>query len=125
MKLINIGSHTSNEYNVSDDTTISRKHAQLFWDGEKIVILTDLDSTNGTFVNGKKIQSPIQLNQLDVVKVGNTLIPWMELLFSGSSSEGEEIPLSKKKSLSMLAKFFIFIGCLIIGFLILNYQIFF
>lgn len=95
MKLINIGSHNSNEYKV-DDATVSRKHAQLFWDGGKLVILTDLDSTNGTFVNGKKLEAPTQLNQLDVVKVGNTLIPWMELLFEENSQEEIKIPVSKK-----------------------------
>ena len=92
MKLINIGSHNSNEYKV-DDATVSRKHAQLFWDGGKLVILTDLDSTNGTFVNGKKLEAP---TQLDVVKVGNTLIPWMELLFEENSQEEIKIPVSKK-----------------------------
>jgi pSer/pThr/pTyr-binding forkhead associated (FHA) protein len=93
MKLINIGSHDSNEYQV-DDPTVSRKHAQLFWDGEKLIILTDLDSTNGTFVNGKKLKAPTQLNQLDVVKVGNTLFPWMELLFEENSQEEIKIPVS-------------------------------
>jgi pSer/pThr/pTyr-binding forkhead associated (FHA) protein len=95
MKLINIGSHDSNEYQV-DDPTVSRKHAQLFWDGDKLIILTDLDSTNGTFVNGKKLKTPTPLNQLDVVKVGNTLIPWMELMFEGDSQEEIKIPVSNK-----------------------------
>ena len=93
MKLINIGSHDSNEYQV-EDPTVSRKHAQLFWDGDKLIILTDLDSTNGTFVNGKKLKAPTQLNQLDVVKVGNTLFPWMELLFEENSQEEIKIPVS-------------------------------
>ena len=35
------------------DDGISRKHARIFQDGEKVVI-EDLQSSNGTYVNGRK-----------------------------------------------------------------------
>lgn len=43
-----------------DDDLVSRKHCSLFFDG-RTVIVEDLGSTNGTFVDG----SPIQKMQLD------------------------------------------------------------
>ena len=126
MKLINIGSHDSNEYQV-DDPTVSRKHAQLFWDGEKLIILTDLDSTNGTFVNGKKLKTPTPLNQLDVVKVGNTLIPWMELMFEGDSQEEIKIPVSetktKTKSMSKPTIIFLVVILVIVITLLTHYTL--
>jgi len=39
---------------IIDHTQISRLHASLLWDHEQVVI-TDLDSTNGTFVNGERL----------------------------------------------------------------------
>mgnify|MGYP003994511183 CR=1 FL=1 len=125
MKLINIGSHNSNEYKI-DDSTVSRKHAQLFWDGKKLVILTDLDSTNGTFVNGKKLKIPTQLNQLDVVKVGNTLIPWMELLFEENIQEEIKIPVSKASEPKFLSKgtwIFLFVMLVIVITLLTHYRL--
>ena len=47
---------------------ISRNHLQLEV-GEK-VILTDLDSRNGSFLNNKRIDGPTELQQGDVIKLG-------------------------------------------------------
>jgi len=38
------------------DAETSRRHAMLEIRGEKSVVLTDLDSTNGTFVTGERVQ---------------------------------------------------------------------
>jgi len=39
---------------IIDHTEVSRLHATLSWDHEQVVI-TDLNSTNGTFVNGERL----------------------------------------------------------------------
>jgi hypothetical protein len=39
---------------VLDDTNISRRHAQVALD-DRAVVVTDLGSTNGTFVNGRRV----------------------------------------------------------------------
>lgn len=58
------------------DTTVSRKHAQIeYKDGH--YILTDLDSSNGTYVNGEKIEIKI-IDFGDVVQFGE-----MKFVFSG------------------------------------------
>ena len=59
------------------DTTISKKHFQLSnIDGQLSIV--DLNSTNGTYVNGKKIpaNTQIEVNAGDIIKAGNTeMIP--------------------------------------------------
>ncbi len=51
-----------------DDKKISRTHAKFNIVDDELVI-TDLDSSNGTFVNGKKIQETTKLKNNDSVKV--------------------------------------------------------
>jgi hypothetical protein len=48
------------------DLQVSNKHARLTYNGT----LRDLNSTNGTYVNGKKIDKPTQLNDGDEVQLG-------------------------------------------------------
>ena len=52
--------------------------SKLFDEGR--IFLTDLDSSNGTFVNGKKIQGSVLLKKRDAVKIGHTSLPWRNFL---------------------------------------------
>jgi hypothetical protein len=52
-----------------DDDGVSREHARLVHDARGVV-LTDLGSTNGTHVNGKRINEPVLLRDGDVVNLG-------------------------------------------------------
>src|SRR5664279_4695831 len=52
-----------------DDASVSRRHAHLRWDGTA-VILTDLASKNGTFVNGVRVTGPASLVDGDEVRLG-------------------------------------------------------
>jgi hypothetical protein len=57
---------------LDDDTYVSQLHARLFQqNGEGYV--EDLGSTNGTFVNGKQIQSVTRLKRGDRVQFGQTV----------------------------------------------------
>ena len=66
---IAIGSHPSNDV-VLDDTTVSRRHATITRK-EGSFELTDLGSTNGTFVNGRQVRKPIALKSGDEIKFGS------------------------------------------------------
>ena len=62
------------------DESVSRRHAELrprngCW------ILTDLDSSNGTYLNGVRIEEATQLQHGDQIKLGGTL-----LVFSGDEA---------------------------------------
>ena len=50
---------------------VSRKHARLIVDGETLKV-EDLGSSNGTFVNGQRVQES-QINPGDVIQIGPVL----------------------------------------------------
>ncbi|MGC9335648.1 MAG: FHA domain-containing protein [Anaerolineae bacterium] len=65
--IITIGRWEDNDV-VVDDRWVSRHHAQIQRMGEQYVI-KDLDSKNGTFVNGRRISGPTILTDGDEVQV--------------------------------------------------------
>ena len=51
------------------DPEVSRRHTQIsFQDGRYII--EDLGSTNGTFVNGRRVNNPMPLHNGDVIEMG-------------------------------------------------------
>ena len=61
------------------DKGVSRDHAMIVWDDDHYEI-EDLQTTNGTRLNGKKVRSAT-LNDGDIIQVGQT-----RLVFSLDSS---------------------------------------
>ncbi|HZS42410.1 MAG TPA: FHA domain-containing protein [Polyangia bacterium] len=57
---------------ISDDPTVSTRHAEIAW--RNMWVLTDLNSTNGTFVNNQRVTQPVRLSDGDLVRFGNTQI---------------------------------------------------
>ncbi len=74
-----------------NDAEISRKHARLMFQGGKYVI-EDLGSTNGTFVNGQRLVSPVVLKSGDVVSLGEQIV----LMFEALSADPGETMISRK-----------------------------
>ena len=58
---------------VLDDTYVSTVHARIFANGERYM-LEDLGSTNGTYLNRKRVTSPVELHRGDQVKIGKTVL---------------------------------------------------
>lgn len=56
---------------VLDDPIVSRRHARLICLGTRITV-EDLHSTNGTFVNGSRIEQPTPIARGDVLAIGRT-----------------------------------------------------
>lgn len=67
-----VGRHADCDLVLSDDQA-SRRHAQVE-PGSSGFVLVDLDSTNGTFLNGRQVHGPVPLSAGDRIEVGNTLI---------------------------------------------------
>lgn len=54
---------------LADPSTLSRRHAELVRQGDQLAV-RDLGSTNGTYVNGRKIDADTPLHVGDVVQFG-------------------------------------------------------
>jgi len=54
------------------DVKTSRRHANISWQ-EGVFTITDLDSSNGTFVNEIQITTPAPLQSGDQIKLGDTI----------------------------------------------------
>ncbi|MDR1936911.1 MAG: FHA domain-containing protein [Tannerellaceae bacterium] len=70
--IIKIGKASDNDY-VANDPHVSRHHAQLTRDAEGRLLLVDLDSANGTYVNGSQIAKK-RVSPTDTVKLGDNFI---------------------------------------------------
>ena len=84
MQQIKIGKAPTNDI-VINDKTVSREHLVVFIDDDKNVFITDLGSTNGTYVNGVRIEESVKLETLDVLRVGNSLVEWPQFLISNDN----------------------------------------
>lgn len=58
---------------VIEDPGVSRRHARVFPD-DGALIVEDLGSSNGTYVNGERISGPVALGTGDEVQLGDTVI---------------------------------------------------
>lgn len=56
-----------------DDTFISQVHARVS-KGQSGVVVEDLGSTNGTYLNRKKVTAPVVVQSGDVIQVGSTVL---------------------------------------------------
>lgn len=73
---------------------VSRRHAQIEMRGG-VITIQDLGSTNGTFVNGEKIQSA-QLREGDRVLIGTSILKVVTV--------SEAIPASSRRDLESVAR---------------------
>jgi pSer/pThr/pTyr-binding forkhead associated (FHA) protein len=128
MRIIKIGSETNNDMIISGDPAVSRMHMQLFIDDEANVFVTDCNSTNGTYVNGQRIDISIKLETYDILRIANTLINWQQLLLDNvdvkeayetfqDNSSIPELQLEPQKNKSVKLLLFIF-SMLIVGIVI-------
>ena len=65
-----------------DDTAVSKWHARMHCDGT-VATIEDLASTNGTFVNGQRIETPTPLRRGDRIGLGTN-----QILFQGIERAG-------------------------------------
>jgi hypothetical protein len=75
MREITIGRGQDNDITIND-ASVSRHHATIIQTSSGIMI-NDNGSSNGTFINGNRIQGECELSNNDILKLGSALIPWM------------------------------------------------
>ena len=66
-----------------DDSRVSRRHARLRVDANGTATIEDLGSTNGTVVNGRRIEGPTVVHEGDAISIGNTRVT-----FGGDAAQG-------------------------------------
>ena len=67
---LSIGRARDADVCIQDDYTSTRHARLLNWDGAWM--LQDLDSTNGTFINGERVSQPVELRRGVSVRIGTT-----------------------------------------------------
>lgn len=70
---INLGRAADSTFFLDDDYA-SARHAQLVQRDAKTWVITDLRSTNGTYVNGQRLTAPVTITLGDVIRIGKTLM---------------------------------------------------
>jgi pSer/pThr/pTyr-binding forkhead associated (FHA) protein len=71
--VIDVGREPSLPLHLDEDTQVSRRHARISVQGGQVVV-EDLGSTNGTYVNDQPISSPRALSPGDKVRIGLTVL---------------------------------------------------
>ena len=82
---LRVGRSNTNDFPVNN-SNVSRFHA-VFSASASGVVLSDLSSMNGTFVNGYRITTPVDISSGDVVAIGDT--KFHVKLTLGESSDGD------------------------------------
>ncbi len=85
MKQIRIGRNQDNDVTI-DDTSVSRHHATIVQTASGFIIC-DNNSSNGTFINGQRIEDEAVLKQNDILKLGTVLVPWKNYFEVNSARE--------------------------------------
>ena len=75
------GRGPENDYRLTEEEMASRQHC-VIEAREKRFLLREVDSTNGTFVNGNRVEGEIELRPGDVIRIGKME---MEFLWSPAS----------------------------------------
>jgi pSer/pThr/pTyr-binding forkhead associated (FHA) protein len=71
---LQIGRSAGAEGRLGDDPEISRQHARISRDPQGQLVVEDLGSTNGTYVNGQRISGQQVLNPGDTVQMGRSTL---------------------------------------------------
>ena len=80
-----IGRAAGNQVILADDR-VSRRHAVIHAQGEGEFWLVDLGTSNGSYVNGRRLSQPGRLNHGDVIKIGS-----LQLVFREAAGRGRDI----------------------------------
>lgn len=83
MKKIRIGRHPNCDV-VVQDPCVSRCDVTLIITDDGKCYCKDMNAKNGPLVNGKRITGAVLLSKDDIVRIGNTTIPWQKYIDASS-----------------------------------------
>ena len=70
---LTVGRAPGCQVNLVDDTFVSQLNARVF-NREGQLFVEDLGSTNGTYLNNRKVESPVAMHRGDQLQVGKTVM---------------------------------------------------
>lgn len=129
MKVITFGRNDNNDVIVNDQY-VGRNHCQIVENEGKFMVI-DLNSTNGTYVNGSRITGQHPLSPSDEVRIGQTVLNWQVHFTAPTTTAGSQAPVdapamkdkSKSKTIIMVcAALLIVIGGIIAYFVLQPYT---
>jgi pSer/pThr/pTyr-binding forkhead associated (FHA) protein len=85
-----IGRHAEGAGQLAHDDEISRAHARVTLDGSGFCAIEDLESTNGTYVNGLRIATPTTLERGDTIELGATTLVVRNLPGTGDRTPADD-----------------------------------
>ena len=88
MKVITIGRLKGNDV-VIDDEKVSRYHLQIVQFDDGSFHLIDFGSTNGSYVNGVRVEHETVLQMNDFVRIGDQMLPWTTYFEPGFVSHAQ------------------------------------
>jgi FOG: FHA domain len=92
--MIRIGKANDNDF-VVNNPSVSRYHAQLHYDKSGSLMLEDLGSSNGTFVNDNQIAKK-RILPTDVIRLGDNYILNQQVVLNANNDYSEEFEKLKK-----------------------------
>ncbi len=102
---------TDENFILLSDHSISRHHAEIHRTG-LVYTLSDLQSSNGTQVNGRKIKKPVELRRGDKIDFGN-----LQFVFT---TGGDQVPLHDDRTKSSNVSLPILAGAIVLVMMILG-----
>src|SRR3954464_615062 len=87
-----IGRSTPGLGSLGGGSGISRVHARIYHDPSGQLMVEDLGSTNGTFVNGNRIAAATPVRAGDQVRVGQTTMSVTGGAAEGATTVGQVVP---------------------------------
>src|SRR5436190_13777744 len=87
-----IGRSTPGLGSLGGDSEISRVHARVYHDPSGQLMVEDLGSTNGTFVNGNRVSAATPLRAGDQLRVGQTTMSVAGGAAEGATTVGQIVP---------------------------------
>ncbi|MFW5829939.1 MAG: SpoIIE family protein phosphatase [Planctomycetota bacterium] len=87
------------------DTLASREHCEIYWNDRGMPVLRDLESRNGTYINGERMRGFQELHDHDQIQIGGLQFT-LRLLPAGSDpesviSEGQDHELNKLETFQL------------------------
>lgn len=93
-----IGRQASGDGTLGNDIEISRRHARIMRGSDGRYVIEDLGSTNGTYLNGRRIESATALEPGDRIEMGATALIVQVGALPPTPAHGTEVPIDTDPS---------------------------